>query len=1027
MNKNLKKVISTVAALAVSASSLVAFAANFPDVADTASYSQAVTELTALGVINGYEDGTFGPDKNVTRAEITKMIVSALGSSQLSAANAATGKDTKFADVTGSHWASGFVTVGTSDSTKFIDGYSDTEFGPEDNVTYAQAIKMLVAALGYTTYAENNGGWPNGYLSYGYNLDITKGISGVANDTQVTRAQVAQMIDNAVKAPICVVDGYETQWNGTQTPKLVERNEPSTSSKNSWQCLLNYSHDAYIIYGRVTATHQSDDSVDTDKVKLAVEKSNNYGGYQVIAGYETNTTLDLTPNAYIGESGADKYLLTYSEMLVKADDDDDITILSITPVGADSKNVTFAAEDYNDDAKDSVYTSTNGRGTISVFESGSSTKTKEYKIDLESIEKNFYVNGYPVTVSDLKTAMDTYVTKNATGKVTLVDSPDAGKSSTDGIYDIIQISYYVDAVVSSVEGDDEDCTIYFDTASDALDGATEMDVDTTDDKMYYSFKMADGTAVKPTELKEYDVLSIAFTGNDFSKSSSFEVIVSRDTVEGKLSTVNKGDAEKDHEYTVGGKAYKVADESLVSNKDFTVGNEYTLYLDAFGKVARVDETSATKKIALLDNVYRANGDQYYATIIKPDGSKDSYVFDDKYKDTYYGYCFAGSTKFDDSDTKKAPQDRVFTYSISSSTEKITFKELQAYKECNDETYAAKSLKLGSIKLSESTTSILDLSSYATDKEFDVMDINSLEDDANYTAYGFNKSNSDSTYSFVLVTKGGQGSYSYNTKFVIFSASTQDDVDGDTKTAIKVYAPGSKEVTKYIIDDGTAEDEVAKLSEGAPIVVKKNSSGYVTEVTPLFKKSLSDYSAFSTAALDGLANNDLSAVVDKTALDKLMKLGSGKNASDWVFGAVYDKSNSDITIATTADFETVGGNKYVTNVDKIDSYDVDSDAVFYLYNYKERSGRELRVANGILSSARSVNANSTSAYVAGTAADGKTYTADDKVLLDWNSKTVRGGVDGTGYETSTKGKIQYVLAKTIDGDIVEAYFINPSNN
>ena len=144
-------------------------------------------------------------------------------------------------------------------------------------------------------------------------------------------------------------------------------------------------------------------------------------------------------------------------MLVKADDDDDITILSITPVGADSKNVTFAAEDYNDDAKDSVYTSTNGRGTISVFESGSSTKTKEYKIDLESIEKNFYVNGYPVTVSDLKTTMDTYVTKNAvTGKVTLVDSPDAGKSSTRRYLISSRFLYYVDAVVSSVEGDDED-------------------------------------------------------------------------------------------------------------------------------------------------------------------------------------------------------------------------------------------------------------------------------------------------------------------------------------------------------------------------------------------------------------------------------------------------------------------------------------------------------------------------------------------------------------------------------------------
>ena len=142
--------------------------------------------------------------------------------------------------------------------------------------------------------------------------------------------------------------------------------------------------------------------------------------------------------------------------------------------------------------------------------------------------------------------------------------------------------------------------------------------------------------------------------------------------------------------------------------------------------------------------------------------------------------------------------------ISSSTEKITFKELQTYKECNDETYAAKSLKLGSIKLSESTTSILDLSSYATDKEFDVMDINSLEDDANYTAYGFNKSNSDSTYSFVLVTKGGQGSSAIIQSLLSSQLQLRTTLTEIQKTAIKVYAPGSKEVTKYIIDDGTAK-------------------------------------------------------------------------------------------------------------------------------------------------------------------------------------------------------------------------------
>ena len=427
MNKNLKKVISTVAALAVSAGSLIASAANYPDVASTATYSQAVQELSALGVINGYEDGTFAPDKNVTRAEITKMIVTALGSSTLNAADAAKGKNTQFNDVPGTHWASGYVTVGTSSGTQFINGYSATEFGPDDNVTYAQAIKMLVAALGYTTYAENNGGWPNGYLTYGYNLDITKGITGVSNDTQVTRAQVAQMIDNAVKAPICVIDGYETQWNGTQTPKLVEKNTTSTSTKNSWQCLLNYAHDAYVVNGRVKETHQSSDSVKTDEVKISIEKSNNYDGYQVTNSYNfvENTA------AKIGESGADQYLFTYAEMLLQLNDDDEITILSITPAGS-NKTEEFAAEDFADD-KNNDFTSS--RGNIYSYVSGSDTKTTSYKLDVDKINKGtdggFYVNGVQQSISGtttLASLVKDYIKGNATGTVTLIDSPAAGTS-----------------------------------------------------------------------------------------------------------------------------------------------------------------------------------------------------------------------------------------------------------------------------------------------------------------------------------------------------------------------------------------------------------------------------------------------------------------------------------------------------------------------------------------------------------------------------------------------------------------------
>ena len=45
-----------------------AFAAGFSDVAETDKYSKAVTTLNTLGIINGYEDGTFKPENNVTRA-----------------------------------------------------------------------------------------------------------------------------------------------------------------------------------------------------------------------------------------------------------------------------------------------------------------------------------------------------------------------------------------------------------------------------------------------------------------------------------------------------------------------------------------------------------------------------------------------------------------------------------------------------------------------------------------------------------------------------------------------------------------------------------------------------------------------------------------------------------------------------------------------------------------------------------------------------------------------------------------------
>ena len=70
MNKNFKKVIATVAALAMASSSFVAMAATYPDVTTDATYYSAVEQLSALGMIEGFEDGTFKPDEKVTRAQM---------------------------------------------------------------------------------------------------------------------------------------------------------------------------------------------------------------------------------------------------------------------------------------------------------------------------------------------------------------------------------------------------------------------------------------------------------------------------------------------------------------------------------------------------------------------------------------------------------------------------------------------------------------------------------------------------------------------------------------------------------------------------------------------------------------------------------------------------------------------------------------------------------------------------------------------------------------------------------------------
>lgn len=924
MNKNLKKVISSVAALTMVASSVAAFAVDFPDVESTASYAQAVQELSALDVISGYDDGTFGPDKLVTRAEITKMIVDALA--ERSSAEAST-ESTKFADVSADHWAKGYINQGVANG--FIAGMSDTEFDPDANVTYVQAQKMLVSAIGYETYAQAQGGWPTGYKTYAASLDITKGISGITDSTELTRAQVAQMIDNAMDAPLCVIASWKTEWNGSKTPNLEVRDG---KEGRAYETLFTEKHDAYKVYGRVTETSKTG-SVDTDKVTFQVEKADNFDDEEVKAD------SPVSEDMYIGDSKADNYLRTYSQALIQKNDDDEFTILSIAAAAA-NKSVTVASEDFdeNKSTDEALY----------FFPAGTTKGSTKYQLDTTN-GVTIYING--VESSKSIAELRDYLDKNETASVTLQKETETGSTSTSAKYNTIMVSSYVTAIVDEVIDKTNETSVNFDTYSSGIQA--KMTVNKDDDNYTYSFKL-DGKDIEAKDLQQNDVLNISYdTTGSFKDSSFYDVIVTRNVVDGvKCTSINDSKGE----YTIGGTKYKAAEGMDI---DVETSTEYSLYLDHFGRIAKADENSVSKNYGVLKNIYKKAGGDYMAQIITKKGTEEEYKVDsDKVNEyaTYLKYAtFYSDAKKEnkiDTTTKDwqskvvafdepkystsqlksvAYPEQVVEYSVSSSSNKITIKNGGVIAPtAADAEYKESGNKIGSVKMADSTV-ILDLSEVDTKDTYSV--VSSLNDGSNYVAYGYDKSKSDNTYRFVIITEGTSSVFNSETQLAIFNGSEVVDNDGD-KTAYNLVVNGEEK--QFILDDdvvitGNKGETVADnaFDEGDVLVYATNSEGYISRIYSVFAaQNVLNGSSFEDFRTNAFKKQ--SSVLADTKFADL--LSDDDNDVNVVFGPVVDKSGSNITIGTVT---TNAEGKYVVNYDE--GLEVNySNAKIYTYDFAARS-------------------------------------------------------------------------------------------
>ena len=253
--------------------------------------TEAVDACTALNIIGGYPDGSFKPEGNITRAEVTKMICVALNGGK--EPNLATNATPTFSDVrtnANSAWAEKYIE--SCYAQGIVSGVGGGKFAPAGNVTGTQLAKMLLVSLGYKS--ENEGFTGNAWAT---NVNTIASAKGLYKDLEtidpaaaLTRDSAAQMIWNALQA-------YEVEYKTT----LVTDSKGQLTSQITVQdkvvgdnydkiTLLKDKYEAYVNIGTLVSIDGKDltitmsnsdraesDTKDTDFTKLATDYSSLLG------------------------------------------------------------------------------------------------------------------------------------------------------------------------------------------------------------------------------------------------------------------------------------------------------------------------------------------------------------------------------------------------------------------------------------------------------------------------------------------------------------------------------------------------------------------------------------------------------------------------------------------------------------------------------------------------------------------------------------------------------------------------------
>ena len=133
----------------------------FSDVNRGQWFNTAISTLSAIGIVRGYDDGTFRPNEKITRAELAAIISRFAELDGTSAPS--------FSDIEG-HWAQDSIRLAASNG--WIYGYTDGSFRPNQAITRAETAAMINRVLDRTP--KNEDALLDGMITFWDNLDTTK-------------------------------------------------------------------------------------------------------------------------------------------------------------------------------------------------------------------------------------------------------------------------------------------------------------------------------------------------------------------------------------------------------------------------------------------------------------------------------------------------------------------------------------------------------------------------------------------------------------------------------------------------------------------------------------------------------------------------------------------------------------------------------------------------------------------------------------------------------------------------------------